>query len=247
MNIAAGLMFAYMGVMMAFLYSFMEDVMISTGDLLSPEMLAMFGGAPMSTPEGFYQTETLGLMAPIAGILVGTTIAVKGVAGHERAGRLGLALSYPVSRSRWLASVSSVMVGYVVVTAAATGAGMMLGSLLGGLGVNPMHIAGAMLHVTGLGLVYSAVALAIASATGNTGFATWGTVGLALIGHFWNAVLSISPTLSGWAKLSPFYYYLTSDPLVNGVGWGYIAVLLGMAACLVAVSFRLFNRRDLRT
>jgi len=46
--------------------------------------------------------------------------------------------------------------------------------------------------------------------------------------------------------VTPHYYVLGSDPLVNGMHWGHGALLAGLAAGLVALSIRLFQRRDLR-
>jgi hypothetical protein len=46
--------------------------------------------------------------------------------------------------------------------------------------------------------------------------------------------------------VSPFYYYLTSDPLVNGMHWGHGAALIALTAGLTALSTVLFERRDLR-
>ncbi len=43
-----------------------------------------------------------------------------------------------------------------------------------------------------------------------------------------------------------FYYYLSSDPLINGMHWGHAAVLGGLFVILVAAAVVLFQRRDLR-
>jgi ABC-2 type transport system permease protein len=76
--------------------------------------------------------------------------------------------------------------------------------------------------------------------------AVYGTVGFALVLYVLNAFLPFNDTLAGYAKWSPFYYYLTSDPLVNGMNWGHGAVLAGLAVALIAIAALLFNRRDLR-
>jgi ABC-2 type transport system permease protein len=76
--------------------------------------------------------------------------------------------------------------------------------------------------------------------------AVYGTVGVALVLYVLNAFLPFNDTFAGYAKWSPFYYYLTSDPLINGMNWGHGAVLAGLALALVAIAAVLFNRRDLR-
>ena len=74
----------------------------------------------------------------------------------------------------------------------------------------------------------------------------YGTVGVALVTFVVNAFKDYSDALIGYAKWSPFYYYLTSDPLFNGMNWRHGAVLAGLAIALVALAIVLFNRRDLR-
>jgi len=100
--------------------------------------------------------------------------------------------------------------------------------------------------VTLVGIAFGALALALGAATGRMKVAAYGTVGIALILFVLNAFLPHNDTLAGYAKWSPFYYYLTSDPLINGMNWGHGAVLTALAIGLVGLAVLLFNRRDLR-
>ena len=43
--------------------------------------------------------------------------------------------------------------------------------------------------------------------------------------YVFNAFLPLNESLAGLARWSPFYYYLTSDPLNNGMHWGSLAHL----------------------
>ena len=44
----------------------------------------------------------------------------------------------------------------------------------------------------------------------------------------------------------PFHYFLSSDPLHNGMNWLHAGVLTGLFAGLVVLAVVLFDRRDLR-
>jgi len=81
---------------------------------------------------------------------------------------------------------------------------------------------------------------------GRTRIATFGTTGLALIAFVANGLLSFSENLSGLVKWPPFYYYLSSDPLMNGMNWGHGAILTGLTVVPIGLSVVLFQRRDLR-
>ncbi len=127
-----------------------------------------------------------------------------------------------------------------------TFAGVALGSVIGRLGMSSGNIAAASALATLVGLVFGALALALSAGTGKVRIAVYGAVGAGLVFHLLNAFLPLSDSVAGYARWSPFYYYLTSDPLMNGMHWGHGALLAGLAVGLIALSVVLFQRRDLR-
>ena len=239
-------MFALMGVTMGPLYSAMATQLGELTASMPTELMAMMGAGDMSTAEGFYWGETMGLMAPIAVIVVGVAAASGGIAGQEKARRLSLVLAAPVPRWRIVATSAAVMTVYVAVVSFATMAGIWAGSVIAGLGMDAGAIAGAGVHLFLLGCVYGGVALLVAAATGIPGAAIWISTGLAVVGHFSNAYLSLSEGTQAWAVISPFRFYSADDPLINGASWESVLVLALLAVVLVAAAFPLFQRRDLR-
>jgi ABC-2 type transport system permease protein len=244
--VTAALMFFVMGVMIGPMFTLIDDALGSMVDQFPDVLLAMFGGGDMSTPEGWYQMETFGMMAPIAITVVTVAIGAGALAGEEQRRTMGLLLANPVPRSRVVIEKSWAMVLYAFVVGFATFAGVAVGSLLGGLGMNIGNIAATSLLVTLIGLVFGSLSLALSAGTGRVKVAVYGTVGIALVFYILNAFLTFNDSLAGYAKWSPFYYYLSSDPLVNGMHWGHGAILAGLTAGLIALSVVLFQRRDLR-
>ncbi len=244
--VVAVLMFAFMGVLIGPMYNLIDEAMASLAEAFSPELLALFGGGDMASPEGWYQIETFGMMAPIAVMVVTVTIGARALAGEEERNTMGLLLANPIRRSTVIYQKTAAMVLYAVVVGFATWAGVVVGSLLGNLGMSVGNIGATCLLVTLLGLVYGALALALGAATGRTRIATFGAVGLALVAFVANGLLPFNESLSGLVKWQPFYYYLSSDPLMNGMNWGHGAVLTGLTVALIALSVVLFQRRDLR-
>ena len=245
LSVVAGIMFAYLGLLLGPVYSAMEDTVKSLSGALPEELLTLVGGADMSTPAGFYQTETLGLVAPIAVIFVGIVVSGRSIAGEETGGRLGLLLAQPISRAAIVRDTAVVMLGYVAVVSLSTAAGIAGGSLIGGLAINLWFVAQAGIMIFGLGAVFGGLALALSAGTGRQSVATFGTVGVAAVAYFGYSMLTLAGE-DAWAKVSPFYYYGAAEPLANGANWGHLAILLGIAAVLVAAAFPLFQRRDLR-
>ena len=245
LSVVAGIMFAYLGLLLGPVYSAMEDTVKSLSGALPEELLTLVGGADMSTPAGFYQTETLGLVAPIAVIFVGIVVSGRSIAGEETGGRLGLLLAQPISRAAIVRDTAVVMLGYVAIVSLSTAAGIAGGSLIGGLAINLWFVAQAGIMIFGLGAVFGGLALALSAGTGRQSVATFGTVGVAAVAYFGYSMLTLAGE-DAWAKVSPFYYYGAAEPLANGANWGHLAILLGIAAVLVAAAFPLFQRRDLR-
>jgi ABC-2 type transport system permease protein len=243
--VTAAIMFLMMGVMMGPMFALMDDTLAGMLEGFPEVLLALFGGGDMSTPEGWYQLETFGMMAPISVMVVTVAIAAAALAGEEDHRTMGLLLANPVSRSTIVLQNVIAMVLYGFVVGFAIFAGVAIGSLLGGLGMSIDNIAATSLLVTLVGLAFGALALALGAATGRVKVAVYGTVGIALVLYVLNAFLPFNDTFAGYARWSPFYYYLTSDPLFNGMNWVHGAVLTGLTIALVALAVLFFNRRDL--
>ena len=79
-----------------------------------------------------------------------------------------------------------------------------------------------------------------------TQIASYGAVGVAVVAFIVNGFLPLNDSTAAWAKVSPFYYYLSSDPLINGMHWGHAAILAGLFVILIAAAIVFFQRRDLR-
>jgi ABC-2 type transport system permease protein len=246
--VSAYVMFFLMGVMMGPLYGLMDQTLLDFTKQIPEELWAFVGaaGGDMSTAEGFYEAETFGLMAPIAVIVVTAVIGARALAGEEQNRTMGLLLANPIKRSRVVLEKALAMLVYAIAVGVSTFLGVWLGSVLGGLGIDVGNIAATSLLATLVGLVFGTLALALSAATGRVRVAVFGTVGAALVFHLVNSFASLNDTLAGWARVSPFSYYLNTHPLENGMDWGNGAILAGLTVVLVAFSVVLFQRRDLR-
>jgi beta-exotoxin I transport system permease protein len=239
-------MLLMMGAMIGAMYPAIDQALVTLGEVFPAELLALFGGGDMSRPEGFYQVETFGMMAPIGVMILTILIGARAVAGEEERRTMGLLLGNPVPRSRVLLEKTLVLVLFGLSVGLATFLGVAIGNILGGLGMDLVRVAATCLLVSLLGIAFGAVALLVGAATGRVRVAAWIAIGLALASHVANAFLPFSDSLAGLARWTPTYYYLGGDPLVNGLDWTHAAVLAGLAAALIAAAVPAFNRRDLR-
>jgi ABC-2 type transport system permease protein len=241
-------MFLIMGVLMGPLYALMDTTLLEYADQLPEELWAFVGsaGSGMSTPEGFYEVETFGLMVPISIMVVTIVVGSRGLAGEEANRTMGLLLSSPIKRRTVVLEKTYAMVALAFAVGFATFAGVWLGSVLGGLGISPVNIAAATLLGTLVGLVFGGIALVLSAATGQVRIATFGAIGVALVAYLINSIAILNDTVDSLAALTPFNYYLSNQPLSNGMDWANGAVLLVAFLVLVTAAVFLFDRRDLR-
>ncbi len=237
---------ALVGIFYGPLYSLLPAEVLGMADQLPKELLALVGNADMSTPEGFYTIEGFGLVVPIAMILVTVTVGSRALAGEEGNRTMGLLLANPVKRSSVVVEKTVALVIIAAVLGLVAFGATVLGSYLGGLGMDAGHIAAICLLAVLLGLVVGGLALLLSAATGRVRWAVEGSMGFALIAWLFNAYLPLNDSVARFAELSPFYYYLGNDPLVNGIHWGHAALLAALFLTTAALSVVLFERRDLR-
>lgn len=228
------------------IYNLVPQGLFDALDQFPDALIMMIGGADMATPAGWLQGELFSLVLPIGFITVMVGVGAKFLAGEEHDRTMGLLLANPVARRRVLVAKAGAMVVYAFVLFATTFIGVTAGVLLGGLDVPIGNLAAAVALGALLGLAVGAVAFAVGAATGRVRWATMAATGVALVAYFAWSFLPLSEDLGRWANLSPFDWYLGSDPLNNGMAWGDAGLLVAVAVVLVAVSVPLFDRRDLR-
>ena len=236
-----------MSLMIGPMYNMLDDRMQALSEQFPEDLLALFGGGDLGTPEGFYQVEMFGLMIPIGILAVTIAIGAAAMAGEEKRNTMGLLLSNPVRRSTVVIQNTWAMILYGIIVGGVSFLGVAAGSLVGNLVMDLVNVAAACALATLLGLVFGGLALALGGATGRTGIAIYGAVGVAVLTYIANGFLPLNESTEAWARLSPFNYYLSSDPLNTGMNWGNAAVLTGLFLVTVAAAVVLFDRRDLRT
>lgn len=244
--ITAGVMFALMGLLTGPMYVAIEDDIATAAEDFPDALLAIAGDGDLSTPEGWFTVETFSLMAPIAIMVVTIVIAAKALAGEEANRTMGLLLANPIRRSSIVYEKALAMAVYAAAVGMSIFAGVAGANLISNLDMSYNGIAAASLLATLLGLVFGTLVLATGAATGRSRIATYATIGGALTSHLLNSFLPLNHTLAQWARITPHHYFLSNDPLNNGLHWGHAGLLTGLTAALLTVAVWAFDHRDLR-
>jgi ABC-2 type transport system permease protein len=244
--VITGAIMFYMSVLIGVFWRFLPESIFDALESFPDAIVAMVGGANMASAEGWIQAEIFSLTAPVAGFALTIMIGSRALAGEEQKHTMDLLMANPLSRSRIIIEKAGTMAVYALLLGAITFFGVWLGALFGGAEVGWTGIAATSFLFSLLSMVIGGVALMLSAATGRTRIANYGALGVAIVSYFAFSFLPLSDQLASWAKLSPFYYFLGSNPLVNGMNWGHAGVLAGLTVLLIALAIPLFQRRDLR-
>jgi ABC-2 type transport system permease protein len=230
----------------AALFPSLEDVMAELSGSFPEGLLEAFGAeGGFASPEGWMQVEGTGLFAPIVMLAVALITGARALAGEEEAGTLELLLANPVSRTRVVAQKLGSVAAVVGFVGVCEFVGLVVGSLLAGLGLSVVGMAAAGVHLVLLGLLFGVVASLAGILLRDRKRGLYAGAGLAVLAYAVDAFAGQAEGLTGLVKASPWYYFNAHQPLVNGFEPLYLGVLTALAALMAAATFALFNRRDL--
>ncbi|MUL42182.1 ABC transporter permease subunit [Streptomonospora sp. PA3] len=209
-----------------------------------PRLAESMGWSDLSTAEGYLGSTVFGLLTPILVSIAAIAFGTRAVAGEEEEGALELVLSHPVSRYRVILQRFAALAVFVALLGATIWVVLVaLGPALD-LGIPVGRLAAAALATALIGFCYGALALAIGAITGRRAYAIGGAAVLAVVGYLGNTFALQQEELEWMRFLSPFYYALDPEPLINGIDAGYTAVLVAIPLALAALGTARFARRD---
>jgi ABC-2 type transport system permease protein len=203
---------------------------------------------PLSSPAGYLQARLFSTLAPLLAMVFGIGAGARAIGGSEEAGTLELLLANPVTRSRvllerYLAGFG-LLAGLVAVLAVSL---LILAPPFGALeGVPTENVVGACVAVFTLGLLHGSLAFAIGAAVGRRGVAVAVATAVAVAGYLVETVLAAAGDLGIVRQLSPWHWYLEHNMLAEGATLAAVALPLAITAVLLAASWVMFQRRDLR-
>jgi ABC-2 type transport system permease protein len=213
---------------------------IADPEAMSADRIEMFGGSVDTLLDGYLGLMTV-FLAVIAGIMM--VLGVQAVRSEETEGRAEPVLATGTSRWAWfggyLAVMSAGLVGLLLVTGLATGAGAAV-AVGDGSYIPDMALA-FLAHAPGVLVMLGIAALLFGVFPRAIGLA-WVVVGYSMFVGLFGTTMD----LPEWAfNLSPMEH--VGRPPLDSVSWASAAILLGIAATLALLGLAGFRRRDLET
>src|SRR6056297_74186 len=187
----------------------------------------------------------LGTMGSLTLAGLAVSIGASAIAGEEREGTLGLLLANPASRTGVLIAKIAALVALIGAGGLALWGASELAPVLLDVEVGAAHAGAVALHVTVNALFYGVLAVAIGAWTGRRSLASGVPAGLIVVSFMLAGLLPLLESTEPFVNVVPGHYFDGSQPLLNGVDWGDLAVLLVGVAAFAAVSVVGLRRRDL--
>lgn len=222
-----------------------EQEMANMADMIPEDMAAALGYDRLGDAAGYLTATVFGLLGPSLLLVFAIGAGGRLLAGGEEDGTLELELTHPVARrSVYAERLLAVWVDVVILVAvllAVSAALVVLLDLDVGLGEVAAGGIGLLLFI----ILHATIAFSVGAATGRRVVGVGAAAAIAVIGYIGDAV---GPMVegAGWLQtISPWYWYLGADPLVEGVDVGGSAVLLVVTLLAAIGGLLRFERRDL--
>jgi ABC-2 type transport system permease protein len=222
------------------------------GTAQAARMIRLFGEPiAFTTPAGYVTFRDFGIFLPL---LLGIWTILAGarlVGGEEERGSLEVVLATPRSRLRVLLEKIAALITALALITLLIACGGLAGEALAQAQVDVLGTALAVLNVGLLALLFSMCALFLSQVLGSRAAAAGWTGTLLAVSYLLDGTGQIVEQASWIGRLSPFFYYHASKPLLlsytstHGLNVGAFALLLLVSVAFAAASVPLFVRREL--
>lgn len=215
-------------------------------DSYPPALKAAFDIGAFDGP-GFLKGELFSLMLPLLLVIFAIGRGADVIAGEEERGSMDVLLAHPVTRRRvLLEKAAGVGIGLALLCALVFVA-LAIAVPLAGLGVPTLRLLAACVMLFLLASLFGALALALGALRPRRGAALGIAAAVAAGTYILQTVARLVEQVEGAKRLSPFHYYFSADPLVNGLDPAHALLLALLTAGLVALAAWSFERRDVGT
>lgn len=216
-------------------------------DSMPAGLAQALGYDQISSAAGYIGATVYGLLGPVLLLVFGLGTGARLIAGEEESGALELEVAHPIGRMRLAGErFVAIVIDLIVLVLAAAVATVALVLVLD----LDVELGNVLAMATGLfmfALAFASVSFAIGAATGRRAVALGATAGIAVMAYLANG---IGPQIEGgqWMEaISPWFWYLGNDPLMNGFDPGGLALLATVVLLAVPAALFSFANRDFGT
>lgn len=223
-----------------------SDALIQLMENFGEGLLSLFGAddaAALLTGPGFVNSRVFASVGSFIAIFFAISMGTAAIAGEEDSGTMDMLLANPIPRHH---VVLQAFAAQVVLT---TGLGLivwialLLSDPIFDVGLSLAGTSAASVGMVLLAVTFGSLALMIGALTGKRSLTTGIAAGVTIATFFINGLAPLVDSIAWTQRLTPFYWLLDHNPLVNGFQ-AQLLVLVATIAVFVAVAAWGFRRRD---
>lgn len=214
-----------------------------------PEAAQAFSGGigiDFSSPDGWVNSQFFANVGPLIFIIYGVILGAGALGREEDRGTAELLLTTPVPRRRIVIEKALAFVALLALLGLVLFVSLLAGAQAFDMELGVGDVLAASAQTALLGAFFGALALAISAALGPRGHAAAISGAVAFAAFILYSLAPVVESLDEVQKASPFYWYLSDDPVANGFNLGHTAVLVAATTALIALAVWLFDRRDVQ-
>ena len=221
------------------------DAMDDLIEGLPDDLVVALGYDTIGTAGGWVTSTVYGLLGPALLLVFTIGTGARLIAGDEEDGTLELEVTAPLYRHRILAErLGGLAAMVLLLVTVVTGVSWLFITALS-MDVPIDRLAAGSVGLLLLTLGFGAIAFGIGAATGSRSTAIGAASAMAVAAFIFDA---LGPVVDiDWlSQISPFFWYLGEDPLIDGFDWRGLAKLSLLSVAGTTAAFVGFPRRDLR-
>ncbi|HSM34515.1 MAG TPA: ABC transporter permease subunit [Anaerolineae bacterium] len=245
LTLIVGIGVGAMGLAMGPIYLALEDVLEEMLAQFPESIMAIAGGADMTTAAGYYTGEMYSIVVPFAVMFVAATSVARAFGGEMENGTIGLVMSTPTRRTRLATEKAVAMIIHVVLAAALVGVMVWIGIVASGLDIAVGNVFAISLMLSLVSVFVGGISMVVSILSGRGVLAILAGMLVAIAMYAWSSFVPMAEAIADLAWLSPWHHYIGTDPLGSGVDWASAALLTLLAVVPLAVGVYLFKRRDI--
>ncbi len=194
---------------------------------------------------GYVAQQIYGPQIPIMTIVLAVVLYVGIGVGEEDRGVLQTLMAQPITRAQLY--LQKLYAGAIILTvvSVAVGIGVLGGVLALGENISLVRLFQATLMLSLLNIAYGIVAYAIGMGTGKKALAIGIASTYAFLSFFITSLAPSVKVLRPFEKLSAFYYYNNPAPVVSGLDWSNVLIIIGFIVVLSLAGLIGFLKRDI--
>lgn len=214
---------------------------------MPPALVKGFIGEVGLGPATYLNGKLYLMILPFIFIIFNILFGSQTLADEEKKGTLDLVLSTQIPRWRLVLEKFLALIVLNIILGFVSFISVMGGAVAVNATLNAGHVLAISLSLTALGILFGSLAMGIAAICGNKQISLGLAGAVAVATYMLNALAPLSTQYAHLQKLSPFYYYLEHNPLVNGLKFGDFSVLIICAIVFIIIGLFVFQKRDLVT